>query len=65
MSGAQLGQAGAVEAPMPDSATSTDSVPTIRLQQVARSYGHGAAQVIALDQIDFTVQKGEFVAEVG
>tara|TARA_E500000331_G_scaffold108032_1_gene104951 strand:+ start:11777 stop:12550 length:774 start_codon:yes stop_codon:yes gene_type:complete len=65
MSGAKLGQAGAVEAPMPDPATSTDRVPTIQLQQVARSYGHGASQVIALDHIDFTVQEGEFVALMG
>ena len=65
MSGSQLSQIASSETVAPESADSAATVPTIRLQGVARSYGHGVSQVIALDHINFTVQKGEFVALMG
>ena len=40
-------------------------IPTIQLQNVARIYGRGESEVKALDHIDFTVQKGEFIALMG
>ena len=48
-----------------DTAQSAGRVPTIKLQRVARSDGYGESEVIALDNIDFTVQQGEFVALMG
>ena len=40
-------------------------IPTIVLQGVARVYGSGESEVKALNNIDFTVQQGEFVALMG
>ena len=40
-------------------------IPTIQLQNVARIYGSGESEVKALDHIDFTVKKGEFIALMG
>ena len=65
MSGSQLSQARGSEALATDAADSAEKVPTIRLQQLLRSYGHGESKVIALNNIDFAVQKGEFVALMG
>jgi len=42
-----------------------DSHPVIQLQQVTKRYGLGEAQVRALDGIDLTIQRGEFVAIMG
>ena len=39
--------------------------PLIALRGVTRSYGSGEAQVRALDGVDLTIQKGEFVAIMG
>ena len=39
--------------------------PTISLRGVSRIYGAGASEVRALDNLDFTVQRGEFVALMG
>jgi putative ABC transport system ATP-binding protein len=39
--------------------------PLIRFQGVRRVYGSGEAEVRALDGVDFTIQKGEFVAIMG
>ena len=46
-------------------ANAEPSVPTIFLQGVSRVYGHGESEVRALDNIDFTVNRGEFVALMG
>ena len=37
----------------------------LRCENVRKVYGSGANQVVALDRIDLSVQKGEFVAIVG
>ena len=37
----------------------------LRCENVRKVYGSGASQVVALDHIDLSVQKGEFVAIVG
>jgi len=39
--------------------------PLIELQQISRIYGHGQAQVRALDSIDLSIDQGEFVAVMG
>ncbi len=65
ISASQPNQVRSSESLATESAHSTDRVPTIRLQQVSRRYGSGESEVIALDNIDFTVQKGEFVALMG
>lgn len=65
MSGSQLSQVRSSESLATESADSAAPVPTIHLQQVSRRYGSGESEVIALDNIDFTVQKGEFVALMG
>jgi len=39
--------------------------PTISLRGVSRIYGAGASEVRALDNLDFTVERGEFVALMG
>ena len=39
--------------------------PLIRFQGVRRIYGQGEAEVRALNGVDFTIQKGEFVAIMG
>src|SRR5690606_32253945 len=41
------------------------AVPTIELRGVSRVYGSGATEVRALDNVDFTVESGEFVALMG
>ncbi len=41
------------------------ATPTIALEGVSRIYGHGEAEVRALDGVDFTVEAGEFVALMG
>jgi putative ABC transport system ATP-binding protein len=46
-------------------ATDSAAVPTIALRGVSRVYGKGASTVRALDGIDFTVARGEFVALMG
>ena len=42
-----------------------DDLPLIRLRGVTRVYGHGAAEVRALDGIDLDIARGEFVAIMG
>ena len=37
----------------------------LRCEKVSRIYGRGDGRVTALNQVDFSVQKGEFVAIVG
>ena len=37
----------------------------LRVEQVSKVYGRGETQVNALDNVSFTVNKGEFVAIVG
>ena len=37
----------------------------LRCEAVSRVYGAGAAQVRALDQVDLSVEKGEFLAVTG
>jgi putative ABC transport system ATP-binding protein len=49
----------------PDQLHDTAAVATIALRQVSRVYGQYEAEVKALDNIDFTVQQGEFVALMG
>lgn len=41
------------------------TTPLIELQNVRRSYGMGEAEVHALDGVDLTIRKGEFVAIMG
>lgn len=41
------------------------SVPLIQLQGIHRSYGSGEAMVRALDNVDLTIHRGEFVAIMG
>ncbi len=41
------------------------AVPLIRLRGITRVYGHGAAEVRALDGVDLDVEAGEFVAIMG
>lgn len=48
---------------MTDAAQGTD--PLIRLRGVSRVYGHGEAEVRALDGIDLDIMTGEFVAIMG
>ena len=42
-----------------------DDMPLIRLRDIARVYGTGAAQVRALDKLDLDIRRGEFVAIMG
>ena len=42
-----------------------DDTPLIELRGISRVYGHGAAEVRALDRIDVVIRKGEFVAIMG
>ena len=44
---------------------SAAAAPTIALRGVSRVYGKGASTVTALDDIDFSVARGEFVALMG
>ncbi|ACM03399.1 ABC transporter ATP-binding protein [Cereibacter sphaeroides] len=39
--------------------------PLIALQGIGRSYGEGEAEVRALDRVDLTIRRGEFVAIMG
>ena len=41
------------------------AAPTIELRGVSRVYGSGATEVRALDNVDFVVESGEFVALMG
>jgi putative ABC transport system ATP-binding protein len=41
------------------------SSPLIDLKGITKVYGHGAAEVRALDGIDLTINRGEFVAVMG
>ena len=43
----------------------TAGTPLIRLSGVSRSYGEGEARVVALDEVDLSVDRGEFVAIMG
>ncbi len=43
----------------------TDGGPLIRLQDVAKVYGTGAANVFALDRINLDIAQGEFVVVLG
>lgn len=43
----------------------TGDLPLLRLRGVTRVYGHGAAEVRALDGVDLDIAKGEFVAIMG
>ena len=52
----------ALQSPSPDASAEP---PTIRLTGVSRIYGAGASEVRALDDVDFAVQRGEFVALMG
>ena len=37
----------------------------LRVENLTKIYGKDAAQVVALDHVSFSVEKGEFVAIVG
>jgi putative ABC transport system ATP-binding protein len=65
MNNQSISQILASEEPATNNQHYAANVPTIRLQQLARRYGHGESEVVALDNIDFTVQQGEFVALMG
>jgi sulfonate transport system ATP-binding protein len=39
--------------------------PAVALSRVSKVFGHGAAQVTALDRVSLTVERGEFVCLVG
>lgn len=39
--------------------------PVVRLKDITKVYGHGASEVRALDGVDLTIFKGEFVAIMG
>jgi putative ABC transport system ATP-binding protein len=41
------------------------TAPTYELEQATRSFGENAARVVALDAIDLTIARGEFVAIFG
>ncbi len=42
-----------------------EAAPLLRLRGITKSYGEGDARVIALDSIDLTIERGEFVAITG
>ncbi len=42
-----------------------DEPDLIRLEGVSKIYGSGEAEVVALDDIDLTIETGEFVAVLG
>jgi putative ABC transport system ATP-binding protein len=48
---------------MPDRAA--DTTPVIELRNVTKVYGHGEAEVRAMDGVDITIESGEFVAIMG
>ncbi len=37
----------------------------LRVENLSKIYGKGAAKVVALDNVSFSIAKGEFVAIVG
>ena len=37
----------------------------LRVENLSKVYGKGAAKVVALDNVSFSIAKGEFVAIVG
>ncbi len=39
--------------------------PLIRFDKVSKIYGHGEAQVVALDRVDLVIPRGQFVAVLG
>jgi putative ABC transport system ATP-binding protein len=45
--------------------TDATGVPLIRLRGVARVYGQGQAEVVALHDVDLAIARGEFVAIMG
>jgi putative ABC transport system ATP-binding protein len=45
--------------------TASDATPTYELEGVARSYGEGATRVLALDGLNLTIGRAEFVAVFG
>jgi putative ABC transport system ATP-binding protein len=48
-----------------DGQSQDTSTPAVELRSASRVYGMGATEVHALEDIDFTVEKGEFVALMG
>ncbi|MCV2894354.1 ABC transporter ATP-binding protein [Lentibacter sp. XHP0401] len=42
-----------------------DTTPVIELRNVTKVYGHGEAEVRAMDGVDITIESGEFVAIMG
>jgi putative ABC transport system ATP-binding protein len=45
--------------------TKDESTPTYELIEATRSYGEGSTLVLALDGLDLTIERGEFVAVFG
>jgi putative ABC transport system ATP-binding protein len=43
----------------------SEITPSYELSEVARSFGEGSARVLALDALDLTINRGEFVAVFG
>ena len=51
--------------PVHDGQTIAQDPPLIALEKVSRIYGRGQAAVCALDSVDLSIQKGEFIAVMG
>ena len=45
--------------------TASEITPTYELREASRSYGDGPTRVVALDALDLTIKRGEFVAVFG
>src|ERR671919_1853491 len=45
--------------------TVSDITPSYELERVTRSYGQDSTRVMALDALDLTIKRGEFVAIFG
>jgi putative ABC transport system ATP-binding protein len=45
--------------------TATEIIPSYELESVTRSYGEGSTLVVALDELDLAIKRGEFVAIFG
>jgi putative ABC transport system ATP-binding protein len=45
--------------------TTTNSPPTYELEDASRSFGTGSTRVLALDALDLTIERGEFVVVFG
>ena len=45
--------------------TTTESPPTYEVEQASRTFGTGSTRVVALDALDVTIERGEFVAVFG